>query len=470
MIRVRTLTALAVLLTSVTTFAQRAPLFPGDRYLRGLATDERPGPTIALTLLEAVRRGLGQNLGVLLEEQDLKAAEGRRWTQLSGLLPDVRAVVRESQQKINLAAFGFTGFSGLPTIIGPFTVFDARVAVSQPLLDVGAIYAAHEGAANVKVARHDYQDARNLVVLVVSNLYLQAVAGESRVEAAQAELSAAEVLYGLAVDQKSAGLVAGIDVLRADLERKSASQRRIVAENDVARAKLQLARAIGLPLGQEFTLTDRMPYAPVPTVDADALIEQALSRREDVLSAQARVDAAQAALQSARGDRLPSLHAEADYGAIGTTVASAAATYGVSANVHVPLFDRGRTKARVIENAAELKQRESELADLRSGVTYDVQLALRDLSAAAEQVSVAQSAMSLAAQTLTQAQDRFRAGVASNIEVVQAQQAEVAARESHIASLYTHNLAKVALARAIGLGEQDFTSFLGGQSGWLQKP
>ena len=215
-----------------------------------------------MTLLDAVRRGLGRNLGVLLEEQELKAAEGRRWTQLSGLLPDVHAVVRESQQKINLAAFGFSGLLGVPTIIGPFTVFDARVAVSQPVLDFGAIYAAREGSANVKVARHDYQDARNLVVLVVSNLYLPAVAGESRVEAAQGELSAAEVLYGLALDQKSAGLVAGIDVLRADLERKSATQRRIVAANDVARAKLQLARAIGLPLGQEFTLSDRMPVRP----------------------------------------------------------------------------------------------------------------------------------------------------------------------------------------------------------------
>ena len=131
MIRVRVLTALAVLLTSATAFAQRAPVSPADRYLRGLSGDERPGPTIPLTLLEAVRRGLGHNLGVLLEEQELKAAEGRRWTQLSGLLPDVQAVVRDSQQKINLAAFGFSGFAGVPPVIGPFPVFDARVAVSQ---------------------------------------------------------------------------------------------------------------------------------------------------------------------------------------------------------------------------------------------------------------------------------------------------------------------------------------------------
>lgn len=461
----------AVALTPQLALAELQTTASSDRFRRGVPRDSQPGPALRLSLSEAIQRGLNQNLGVLLEEQELRSAEGRRWTQLSGLLPDVQALVHESQQKVNLAAFGFTGFSGadIPAIIGPFNVFDARVALSQPLLDVSAIHEARAGAANVAAARHTYQDTRNFLTLVVTSLYFRELSEESRLENAVVELATAETLYQLAVDQKSAGLVARIDVLRADVERKSASQRRIVAENDLTRARLQLARAIGLPAGQEFTLSDRMPFAPLPRLDPGSAIERAVSMREDLRSARLKVTAAERELAAARGELLPSLHATADYGDIGATAGSAEPTYSVAANLRVPLFNKGRTQARVIERQADLAQRRAELADLQNGVSYDVQLALRDLEAAAEQVTVAESAVALATQALTQAQDRFRAGVASNIEVVQAQQAEAGARESHIASLFAHNLAKAALARALGVGEQDFTSFIGGQITW-QKP
>ncbi len=382
---------------------------------------------------------------------------------MSGLLPDVQAVVRESQQRVNLAAFGFSGFPGVPKVIGPFEVFDARVAVSQAVFDYSAIQEAREGAALEKAAAHTYQDARNLVVLVVTNLYLQTIAADSRVAAAQAQLAAAESLYQLAVDQKSAGVVAGLDVLRADVERKAAQQRRIAAANELDRTRLQLARAIGLPAAQEFSVADRIEYAPRPPIAVQDAVVRAIRQREDVQTAQARVDAATAAVSSARGDLLPSLHVQADYGSIGTSPVDTDATYTVAGAVRIPLFDRGRTHAEIVQRQAELTERQAELADLKNGVAYEVQLAVNDLAAAAQQVEVAQTAADLAGQALTQAEDRFRAGVASNIEVVQAQQADAAARESYIASLYAHNLAKAAVARALGISEQEFLKFLTGQ-------
>ena len=464
------LTAIALVLAATPAFAQLAPgatgaaIAPREPLLRSVPESQTPGPPIALTLPDAVKRGLDHNLAVLLQEQQVKSAAGTRWERLSGLLPDVQAIVRESQQKVNLAAFGFTGFPGVPKIIGPFEVFDARVAVSQPLFDLGAIHEARQGHAIVRAAEHTLQDARNLVAVVVANLYLQAIAAESRVEAAQSELTAAESLYQLAVDQKTAGLVAGLEVLRADVERKAAAQRRIAAANALERARLQLSRAIGLPAAQQFSLSDRMPYAPLPEIAVDAAVTRAMSTREDVQTAEARLEAASESLSAARGERLPSAYVQADYGQIGSAPADVAGTYAVSGNVRIPMFDKGHTRARILEREAEVNQRRAELADLKNGVAFEVQLALADVTAAAQQVEVARSASDLAAQALTQAQDRFRAGVASNIEVVQAQQAEAAAHESLIASLYAHNVAKAALARALGIGEQEFTGFLGGQA------
>jgi outer membrane protein TolC len=446
------------------------PLLPSSRaqnpFLGSVPAVETPGPSIALSLTDALKRGLEQNLGVLLEEQQVRAAEGTRWRLLSGLLPDVSGSINQTRQKVNLAAFGFTGFAGIPNVIGPFNVFDARLAVTQPVLDVTAAYEAKEGAARVRAERHGYEDGRHVVVLVVTNLYLEAVAAESRVAAALAQLETAESLYTLAADQNRAGVVPRLDVLRADVERKAAAQRRIAAGNDAARARSMLARAIGLPSGQPFTLADTMSYAPLAPVDAAAIRARAFEVRPDVLRAQARVAAAESAAHAATAERLPSLSVDGNYGWIGSSAATSEQTFAVAANVHVPLFAAGKTEARVRESSAELRQRQAELQDVRAGVSYEIESALRDVNAAAEQVSVAESATALAAEALVQAQDRFRAGVATNIEVVQAQEASVAAREAHIAALYAHNIAKAVLARAIGVDEQHFIGFLGGQAPW----
>jgi outer membrane protein TolC len=425
-----------------------------------------PGPSIALSLADALKRGLEQNLGVLLEEQQVRAAEGTRWRLLSGLLPDVSGSIGQTREKVNLAAFGFSGFPGIPNVIGPFDVFDARVALTQPIVDISALHESKEGAAQLEAERHGYDDARRVVVLVVTNLYLQAVAAESRVAAARAQLETAESLYTLAVDQNRAGIVPRLDVLRADVERKAAAQRRIAAQNEAARARSMLGRAIGFPPGQAFTLADAMSYAKVAPLDADAVRARAFELRPDVLRAEARVAAAQSAARAASSERLPSLSVDGNYGWIGSSAATAEKTFAVAATVHVPLFAAGKTEARVRESTAELRQRQAELQDVRAGVSYEIESALRDVTAAAEQVEVAESATAVAAEALTQAQDRFRAGVATNIEVIQAQEASVAAHEAYIAALYAHNIAKAVLARAIGVDEQHFLSFLGGQPPW----
>jgi outer membrane protein TolC len=430
------------------------------------STSDTIEPSLTLSLRDALQRGLQHNLGVLLEEQRVRQAEGARWRLLSGLLPDVSSVIRQTREKVNLAAFGFTGFAGIPNIVGPFNVFDARVAVSQPVLDLSAVYEAKHGAAQLRAEQHSSEEARRVVLLVVTNLYLQAVAADSRVAAARVQAETAESLYRLAADQNAAGVVPRLDVLRADVERKAAAHRRIAAENEVARARAALGRAIGLPSAQPIVLADALAFVPVVLLDPASVRVEAFKRRPDVLRAEAHLAAAEASLRAARAARLPSLSVDGNVGWIGNAASTAQNTFAMAANVHVPIFAAGNTQARVIESGATVRQRQAELEDIRANVSFEIDTALRDVGAAAEQVAVAESATSVAAEALTQAQDRFRAGVATNIEVIQAQEAEVAAREALIAALYGHNLAKAALARVIGVNEQDFIGFLGGQPAW----
>ncbi|HUL77551.1 MAG TPA: TolC family protein [Vicinamibacteria bacterium] len=431
----------------------------------GVPTGEATKDEIPLALTEAIERGLRYNLGSILGEAAVSGAEGARKEALADLLPQVRAGVLESRQKINLAAFGFTGalIPGIPQIVGPFNLFDARAYLQQTVLDLKALHKSRASADSLDAARQDERSARDLVVLVCGQLYLQAVAGEGRIAAARAQLDTSQALLAVARDRKASGLGAGIEVLRAEVQERSQRQRLIVAEQDAAKEKLALARAIGLPLGQRFRLADPMPVAPGVPMSVEAAVDRAWADRPDLKAARARVEAAEALRKSAQGEGWPSLAVSGDYGAIGNDVPGALATYTVGAALRVPLFEGGRVRARVREAEARAQQERARLADLRARIYYEVQAVFLDIRAADERVAVAEGARALAREQLQQARDRFASGVTDNVEVVQAQEALAAAAENHIASLYAQNVARLSLARTLGGVEATYAELLKGR-------
>ena len=444
------------------------PPNPGDErpVYGGVPAGTPTGDVLDLTLADAIDRGLQRNLALLLGEQRIRAARGARWEALSELLPNVSFKLSETRQKVNLAAFGFTSISGFPDIpplVGPFDVFDARAQLTDTLFAFNSYEKVRAEQARIDAARLSLQDSRDVVVLISGALYLRAVAEESRIDAARAQLQTARALFELAQDRKKAGLVPSVDVLRADVERARREQETISAEVRLEKAKLALARAIGLPLGQRFRLADRVPYSPARIRPLDEALQTAYENRSDWKAAEARLRAAERARRSARGEWLPSLDVWGDYGALGQTVGSARTTYTLGAAIRVPLFNGGKTIGKVLEAEATLATERAALEDLRARVRYEVESASLDLKAAQDRVTVAERAMLLAKEELTQAQDRFRAGVANNIDVVQAQESVAGATESYIASLYDHNVAKATMGRALGIAAATYKQVLQGE-------
>jgi len=458
----RVLTAVAMAAAAIVPARALAQSFPPATTLRGVPATTTPTAPIQLSLTDAVSRGLQHNLGVILEEQRLTATRSARLSALAEVLPHVSASVGQSQQTVSTAAFGFT-FPGLPTVIGPFGVFDSRIFVSTPIVDARAIGGVRAVKAEVRAAEADFKDIRETVVLAVGNLYLQAEADAARVESAKAQVATAEALVRLAEDQKGAGLVAGIDVVRQQVQLQSARARLIVAQNAFDKRKLSLARAIGLAAGQEFSLTDNAVFTPAPRMTIEDAVSMAAANREDLKAAQARVEAARATRSAEAAGHLPSLHLDADIGAIGPRASDLERTFSVAAVVRVPVFDGGATRAKVQRAETDVLAREAELADLQNGLRFDVQAALLDVNAADAGVAVADSARTLARQELDQAQDRFRAGVANTLELAQAQESVATASEQYIASIYAHAIAKATFARALGQVERRFIEFVGGR-------
>lgn len=434
----------------------REPLQPS--YSGSVAQGTASSTPLALTLRDAIRRGLQYNLGVLTNRDIVDTARAERRRTLSTLLPNLSAGAMQTSEQIDLVAFGFH-FPGAPSLVGPFGYQNARAYFQQTVYDRPSLKNLRSAGESQKAAELSAEDARNLVVQAVSNAYLAIITDIARVDAIQAELDTAQALFERASDQKRAGTVPGIDVLRAEVQLRTEQQRLLAQRNQVEKDKLMLARTIGLPSGQSFTLSDLLPFAPVQ-VALDDLLKQAYDHRADFRAAQANIRAAQFALDSAHSEHWPSVVVQGDYGDIGSTFAASHGTYTLIAGVRVPIYAGGRTRTDIDEAEAVLRNKKNALEDLRGRIDFEVRSALLDLQSAADQVEVARTNADLANQTLVQARDRFSAGVADNVEVVQAQQLLAAANENYIGSLSAHNVAKIALATSLGTAEEGVPQYL----------
>ncbi len=417
--------------------------------------------TLPLSLKDAIDRGVQYNLGVVSSEQNRRLTVATRLQALSLLLPNLTSRVSETSQQVNLQAVGFKGLPGIPTIVGPFQVFDARAALTQNVYSFSALSGYRGVKDEERAAIYDQRSTRDAVVFAVVSLYLQAQSNAARIDAAEAQVAVATASLNQARSLNQSGVVAGIDVLRAQVELQTEQNALISARNDLARSQLDLVRAIGLAPGQSIKLTDDIPFAPPPPLPLEEAIASALVDRSDLQAAVASEQGAEQLKRAAAAQRLPSIAANANYGLIGQSPTNAHGTYSASIALELPIFDGGRIRSDIERADAVLQQRHAESSNLRGQIEYEVRTAFLDLTSARERVDLARSTLDLAQQQLVQARDRFQSGVSDNLEVVQAQTAVTQADETVVASLFAYNVAKALLARSVGSIQQRIFEFLG---------
>ena len=431
-----------------------------DPYAGSLTQGKATNEVIELSVADALDRGLKYNLGLYLSERSTDQTRAERLRTLSNLMPVINGGFTEEEEKLNLKAFGFSNFPGFPTSIGPFGLTELQASGTWTPINLHYINNLHAASQDVKAAQFSYRDARDTVVLAVGANYLLTIANESRVASAEAELKAAQALYQLAVDQENAGISPNIDTLRARVQLQTQQSLLITAQNDLEKQRISLARVIGLPVRQKFALVNRVPYEPLPETEVENAYERALQTRPDYQAALASLKAAQYSEQSAWQQRLPSIGFSGNYGVLGFTPGSMAPNWTAAATLDIPIFQGGRVEADVQQSRTTLKERQAQVDNLKGSIEQEIENALLDLKAAAQQVEVAKTGLDYAQETLVQSQDRFAAGVTNNVEVIQAQQQLASANEQFIGSLYAHNIAKVLLARAIGNAEQAVKQYL----------
>jgi outer membrane protein TolC len=419
------------------------------------AAKTSPAPA-QLSLTDAIQLALQNNLATLVAQEQRREAPGFVQQSRSALLPNISGVTYQANLTLNLAALGFQGstFPGLSTFIGPFNNFDARARLVQNIFALSAIRSYQSSREGVRIAEFRQQLAREQVSEATALTYLETLRTARNVSAAQANVTLAEALLRLAQDQRNAGVATGVDVTRAETrlaqERVDLAQSQTIAEQ----ARLNLQRVIGVPLGSTLVLTDQLTFSAEPLPQTDTAVSEALSRRAEVLISEAQVSMFNLERKAVADEYLPSLQFVGDYGISGITPTDTALpTRRVAVQVNVPIFNGGLTRGRLTVATSRQREAELQLGNVRGQVEQDVRLALSTLRTTVERVRAADEAMRLAERELEMSRDRFRAGVADNLEVISAQASLANARAAQVQALAAYNAARLNLAAALGRAE-----------------
>jgi outer membrane protein TolC len=427
-----------------------------------LVAGKNTGTVLDLPLDEAISRGLRQNLGIILQSSAIRSANGQRLEQLQQLLPTVAGGASIEVEQVNLAAYGLK-FNGLAPIVGPFQVVDFRAYLTQSLFNLNALNTYISSRHNFDAQKLTAEDARDMVVLTVGNAYLLCIADQARITAVNAELKTSKLTLDQAIASHDAGTSPRLDVLRAQVDYQNEQQTLISTTNQLAKDKIALARIIGLPLDQQFALTDTAPYKALDNLDPDAAFAAALKTRKDLKASEEQVKSAEAGHKAAIADMYPTASFSGDFGDIGETPGHSHGTFTASGQVSVPILQIDKDRGEQLAAGATLQQAKDKLADQAQQINADIRSAILDIQSAAKLVDAAKSNVDLASEALSEAQQRFHAGVADNLPVSQAQSQFEQANDQYISALYQHNVAKLSLARALGVAQTNYKDYLGGK-------
>lgn len=428
---------------------------------------------IHLTLDQAIGLGIANNLGLKLSEANQKSMQAQRLHILNYLTPNVSLHAETGVHEYDLAAEGFhssslAGFAkfappgatfALPTVTRA-DVTNAQLNLSQELFSWAgwdALFAVH---SEVKAVNSQNASSAGAVILEVGNLYLGALASGTQVDMAKSLLRSDKTALQQAQDEHTAGTVARISVLRAQVAYQAQQQAVLQAEDNFAKAKIALNRAIGLAPLQKIQLTQAAPYADLQVPSIEAAQQEAYTHRHDYKTLLDEIRAAQMEERAETGQRFPSLVFHSNWGVTGVSGGLFHDTWMAEGTLEIPIFNEAKFRGDHDVAQAQVNELRSEFASLKQQIDAELRDSMLDVNTATQLLKVAKSNLDLANEELTETTERFTAGVDTNLPVVEAQAAVAQAQARYVQTQLQYNEAKLGLAKNLGIIDVAFHSVL----------
>jgi outer membrane protein TolC len=430
-----------------------------------------------LSLDEALRLGLENNLGLIYAREQQQQQQATRSQLLNVLSPNININGTREVHQYNLEAEGFRpsllasfgtllGNTGSSTGSFPLVVkvnsTQGQATLSQYIFNLSGInlYFAFRHAE--KAAAMNASSSRGQVVLTVGTAYLQAVADQAQVDYARALLKTDEAVLYQTVEQHKAGVAANLDELRSRVQYQTQQQTVINAENNLAKAVITLNRAIGLAPEQQLELVDTAPYQDLETMTPEEADRRALAARQDYQGLLEQLKTAELERKAAVHQRYPSVLFNSDYGIQGTNGGIYHDVWSATGTITIPVFQEAKFRGDTQTAEYQVQTARAQIGNLRTQIDQQVRDSLIDLNAASVLVKVARSNVDLATTALQQATDRFQAGVEDNLPATQAASTLAQAQTQYVSAVFQYNQAKLGLARNLGMIDTGYAPELPG--------
>ncbi len=405
---------------------------------------------LKLTLQQAVQLALKQNPSVQIAALNLAESQKESGIALSNLLPEATFNVSDRAVRSNVQANIGLAIPGFPKAVGPFQVFQTGTTFSAPIFDLSLWRRWQASRKSIESADAQRLSVREQITLLVVSQYLGALRAAAEISAAQSQVALAQALYDQASDMQKHGTATSVDALRANVELQNEKQLLLVAQTNQQIALYGLAKLLNTDPQQQIVLADQLSFFETPESNLDQSLTDAYKSRPEMQQLLAQQQALHYQKTADSESRFPALRFDGDYEQQGLSSSTIIPTYVYEAGITFPIFTGGRIHNEIARDQLEMEKINQTLRDERNEIALEVESAAARLASARNQVQVANLGAELAQEEVQQSQDRFKAGVVDNIEVVTAQSALARADENRIAALYEYNQSRADLARAIG--------------------
>ncbi|MCS6304914.1 MAG: TolC family protein [Nitrospira sp.] len=399
-----------------------------------------------LTLKEALAAAINNNPDVLLYKERIQEAQGQVQTQLGAMLPNISADVRQSRRTQFLGTIGLS-----PVRTDPFSILDTRISATQNLFSLSLIQRWRASRKSLHVTEQESEAKQFDTMATVALVYMEGLKAMAMINMHETNQQVMNELLEIVRQRQRGGVAMGLDTARLEAQLAAEKQQASSARYDLEHAKLSLINLLALPAEMRLILTDEWLKDMRGIPATQGAMEEALSRRPEIQAQHTRVKASELAYSSITGERVPSLVAQGDYGLVGNRWNNTLDTYNMALILQIPIFDGAQREGRIAQARSQWMQESLRMRSVLNQVKMEVHDALASLTAAQEQVNIAQAGLQMATKELNLARERYTILTStSHFELTNGLSSLTRARENLVTALFQLNAARVHLARSTG--------------------
>ncbi|MBI5216607.1 MAG: TolC family protein [Ignavibacteriae bacterium] len=346
-------------------------------------------------------------------------------------------------------------------VISPsiFDNYNLKLTLQQPIFIGFKIESGAEMAEyNAYAIEQDYQKDKTELIYNIKSAYWNLFKAKQFKKVIDENIAQVQSHLKDVENMMNQGLATNNDVLKVQVQLSNVQLMQLEAANGVQLATLNLNYLIGKPLNSEIELSS----SPSPgkqqakEFDLEKLTERAFASRSELKGMEYRIKASEAAVTFARANWYPQIFLVGNYNyarpnqRIFPTVDEFRDTWDASIAVSFDVWNWGQTSNQSQQAQAQLQQAQDGMSQLRDGITMEVTSNYLNLKKAGESIGLAEKGVKQAEENYRITNDKFKAGITSNSDLLDAEVALLQAKTNYTNSLVDHELALARLQKSVG--------------------